>query len=183
MRADCVLHSRECLECRVVCKCCSNVLRSLRAYGVIPKAARTRVCEKSDTAHVRSSRCTIPYIQPSTRSYTLMHTCMPTYLIQTRVHALHVYLPTFIPAHNAIVYTMHERATYHALMQAGYVLHSLEGLEYRIVGKYCSNVLRSLCAYGVVPKAVRTCVCEKSDTAHVRSSRCTIPYIQPRARS
>jgi hypothetical protein len=35
------------------------------------------VCEKSDTAHERSSRCAIPYIQPRARSYTPMHTCMP----------------------------------------------------------------------------------------------------------
>jgi hypothetical protein len=61
--------------------CCSNVLRSLRAYGVSGKAARTYVCEKNDTAHVHSSRCAIPYIH--------MHTCMPTYQIQTRVHDLH----------------------------------------------------------------------------------------------
>jgi hypothetical protein len=41
------------------------------------------MCEKSDTAHVRSSRCAIPHIQPRARSYTPMHTCMPctyTYL-------------------------------------------------------------------------------------------------------
>jgi hypothetical protein len=44
-------------------------------------------------------------------------------------------------------------------MRAGYVLHSLECLE---CGKCCSNVLRSLRAYGVVPKAVRTCMCEKT---------------------
>jgi hypothetical protein len=45
------------------------------------------VCVMNDTAHVRSSRCAIPYIQPSARSYTPMgtcrqhtqydHTCMP----------------------------------------------------------------------------------------------------------
>jgi hypothetical protein len=91
MRADYVLHSPECLERRVVGKCCSNVLRSPRAYGVDLKAVRTCVCEKDNTAHVRSSRCAIPYIQPRARSYTCMHTCMPTYQIQTRVHALHVY--------------------------------------------------------------------------------------------
>jgi hypothetical protein len=41
-------------------------------------------------------------------------------------------------------------------MRAGCVLHSLEFFECRVVGKCCSNVLPSLCAYGVVPKAVRT---------------------------
>jgi hypothetical protein len=49
-------------------------------------------------------------------------------------------------------------AHYYALMRAGYALHSRECLECGVVGKCCSNVLRSLCAYGVVPKAVRTCV-------------------------
>jgi hypothetical protein len=58
---------------------------------------------------------------------------------------------------------------FYALMRAGYVLHSLQCLECRAVRKCCRNVLRSLRAYGFVPKAVRTCVCEKNDTAHVRS--------------
>jgi hypothetical protein len=40
--------------------------------------------------------------------------------------------------------------------------------------KCCSNVLQPLIAYGVPVKAVRTCVCEENDTAHVRSA---IPYI------
>jgi hypothetical protein len=40
-------------------KCCSNVLRSLIAYGVVPNTLGTHVCEKNDTAHV--SR--IPYTQ------------------------------------------------------------------------------------------------------------------------
>jgi hypothetical protein len=54
------------------------------------------VCvRKTDTTHVRRSRCAIPYTQPRARSYTPMHTCMPIYQIQTRVHALHVYLPSF----------------------------------------------------------------------------------------
>jgi hypothetical protein len=104
MRAGYVLYSLDCLERRVVGKCCSNVLRSLIAYGVILKAVCTCVCEKNDKAHVRSSRSAIPYIQPRARSYTPMHTCMPTYLIRTRLHA------TFTPIHNAIVYTMHKRA-------------------------------------------------------------------------
>jgi hypothetical protein len=56
-------------------------------------------------------------------------------------------------------------------MRAGYVTHSLECLERRAVGKCCSNVLRSLRAYGVFVKAVRTCVSEKNDTAHLRSSQ------------
>jgi hypothetical protein len=35
MRAGYVLHSPECLERGVVSKCCSNVLRFLRAYEVV----------------------------------------------------------------------------------------------------------------------------------------------------
>jgi hypothetical protein len=118
--------------------------------------------------------------QASTRSYIPMHTCMPTYQIQKRVHALHVYLPSFIPVHNAIGHTIHKLAS---LMRAGYVLRSPECLECGVVGQCCSNVLRSLIAYGGVPKPVRTCVCAKADTAHVRCSRCAIPFIQPRAMS
>jgi hypothetical protein len=60
--------------------------------------------------HVAHDARSSTYIQPRATSYTLMHTCMPTYLIQIRVDTLHVYLPTFIPVHNAIVYTMHTRA-------------------------------------------------------------------------
>jgi hypothetical protein len=41
MRAGYVLHSRECLERRVVAKCCSNVLRSLRDYEIPLKPVRT----------------------------------------------------------------------------------------------------------------------------------------------
>jgi hypothetical protein len=107
MRAGYVLHSLECLQRRVMGKCCSNVLHSLRAYGVTCKAVRTCVCENSDTAYMRSSRCTIPYTQPRARSYTPMHTCMPTYQIQTRMHTLHVYLPIFITAHNSAMYCTH----------------------------------------------------------------------------
>jgi hypothetical protein len=152
-----VLHSLECLECRVVGKCCSNVLRSLIAYGVHLKAVHTCVCEKNDTAHVLRSRCTIPYIQPRARSYTPMRTCMPTYQIQTRVHNLHVFLPTFTRVHNTIVHiSCTKMPHYYALMRAGYVLHSLECLERGVVGKCCSNVLRSLRAYGVALKAVHT---------------------------
>jgi hypothetical protein len=43
-------------------------------------------------------------------------------------------------------------------MRAGYVLRSLECLERGVVSKYCSNGLRSLRAYRVVGKGVRTCV-------------------------
>jgi hypothetical protein len=72
MRAGYVLHSLECLECRVVGKCCSNVLRSLDAYAIRTKPVRTRAREKTDAAHARSSRYVIPFTQPSGRSYTPM---------------------------------------------------------------------------------------------------------------
>jgi hypothetical protein len=56
-------------------KCCSNVLRSLRAYGFCPKPVRACVCEKNDTAHVRSSPCAISYTQTECE---VMHTSMQT---------------------------------------------------------------------------------------------------------
>jgi hypothetical protein len=124
MRAGYALHSRECLECRVLGKCCSNVLRSLNAYAVYPKAVRTCVCEKCDTAHVRGSRCAIPYIQPSTRSYTPTHTSTPTYLIQTHVHAFHAYLPSFSAQRNSIYHARTCPTTTHSCEQAMYCTHS-----------------------------------------------------------
>jgi hypothetical protein len=110
MRAGNVLHSLECLQCGVVGKCRSKVLRSLRAYEIEPKAVRTCICEKSDKAHVRSSRCAIPYTQPSARSYTRMRTFMHTGIPNTNTRACVARIPTFIPVHNAIVYIMHKRA-------------------------------------------------------------------------
>jgi hypothetical protein len=43
MRVGYVQHSLECLECGVVGKRCSKVLRSLRTHGVLLKAVRTCV--------------------------------------------------------------------------------------------------------------------------------------------
>jgi hypothetical protein len=106
-------------------------LSSLIADGVSLRLYVLRCEEKA--AHVRSLRCAIPYTQPSaTHAHACRHTnykyaCMPC---------------TFIP----VVYTMPH--TY-ALMRVGYVLHSLECLERRVVGK-----CRSLRAYGVGHKAV-----------------------------
>jgi hypothetical protein len=171
MRADYVPHSHECLERGVMCKCCSNVLRSLHAYGVVLKAVRTYVCvrraiQRTCVAHdVRSHT----YNRERGQIHPCIRTCMPTHQIQTSVHALHVYLPSFqcttqkhIPCTNM--------PHYYALMRTGYVLHSLECLERVVMGKCCSNVLRSLRTDGVPLKSVRTYVCEKSDTAHdVRS--------------
>jgi hypothetical protein len=74
----------------------------------------------------------------------------------TNTRACLARIPTFIPVYNTIVYTIHMHAL---LIRAGYVLHSPECLECGVVGKCCSNVLRSLRAYGVARKAVRTCVC------------------------
>jgi hypothetical protein len=85
-------------------------------------------------AHTCSSRCAIPYTQPR----TCISACQ-----QTRVHAL------FIPVHNAIVHSTYKRAHSYALIRAGYALHSLKCLECGVADKHCSNVLRSLRAYGV----------------------------------
>jgi hypothetical protein len=54
--------------------------------------------------------------------------------------------------HNSIYYH------YCALIRAGYVLHSLECLKCGVVGKCCSNVLRSPHAYAVSLKAVHVVV-------------------------
>jgi hypothetical protein len=72
---------------------------------------------------VRSLRCAIPYIQPSARSYTPMHTYMPTYQMQTRVHALHVYLPSFSAQRNSIYHAQACPTTTHSYEQAMYCTH------------------------------------------------------------
>jgi hypothetical protein len=120
----------------------------------------------------------------------------PTHTTERKVICIHAYvhadipntstraclarIPTFIPVHNAIVYTMPH---YYALMRVGYVLHSLECLKRGVVGKCCSNVLRSLRAYGVVHEAVRKCVCERAIQHTCEAHDVRTPYIQPRARS
>jgi hypothetical protein len=71
--------------------------------------------------------------------------------MQTRVHATYVHSSA---QRNSIYH-----AQTYALMRAGHLLHSHEYLECRVVGQCYSNVLRPLRAYGVVDKAVRTCVC------------------------
>jgi hypothetical protein len=48
MRGGYVPHSRECIECGVAGKCCSNVLHSFRAYGVSPNAD-AHVCMRRAT--------------------------------------------------------------------------------------------------------------------------------------
>jgi hypothetical protein len=104
------------------------------------------------------------YVAHDARSQTHdPRTCIPA-CQQTRVHALH----------NVIIHTIHKCAHFYVLMRAGYVLHSLECLERGVVGKCCSNVLRSLRAYGVGPKAV--CTCKTNDTAHVHTSRYIYTY-------
>jgi hypothetical protein len=55
----------------------------------------THVCKK----HVSSLRCAIPYTHNHGRGYT--HLCIRVRLVRT---------PTFIPVHNAIVYTIYKRA-------------------------------------------------------------------------
>jgi hypothetical protein len=93
MRAGYVLHSLECLECKVVGKFCSNVLRSLRAYVVRPKAGLT--CVRRPIQCMCVDHDAQSHTHTSARSCTPMHTCMSTYPIQTCVHAWHVYLPSF----------------------------------------------------------------------------------------
>jgi hypothetical protein len=122
----------------------------------VQKRLHAHVCvRRTIQHHVRSSRCATSHIQPRARSYTPVHTCMSTYKIQAHVHVLHVYLPSFQSTkHISCINVPH----YYALMRAGYVLHSLECLKRGVVGKCCSNVLRSLRVYGVAEKAARTCV-------------------------
>jgi hypothetical protein len=86
---------------------------------------------------IHTTECEVTY------THAYVHADIPN----TNTRACLARIPTFIPVHNAIVYTMHERAHYYALMRAGYVLHSLECLECGVVGKCSSNVLRSLHAY------------------------------------
>jgi hypothetical protein len=61
------------------------------------------VCEKTDTTHVRSSRCAIAYIQPSARSCirAYMHADIP----HTNTRACLSRIPIFILVDNAIVHT------------------------------------------------------------------------------
>jgi hypothetical protein len=123
---------------------------------------------------VRSTRCAIPYIQPSARSYTPMHTCMPTYQIRTRVHALHVSLPS-------LQYTTQTRpATTHLCEQIIYCTH----LSVFSVELWASAA--AICCAPSAPMEILTRlyahVCERNNIAHVRSSRCAIPYIEPSAR-
>jgi hypothetical protein len=126
MRAGYVLHLLECLECGVVSKCCSNVLRSLRAYGVVHKAVRTCICEKSDRVHVHSSRCAIPYIQPSARSYTPMHTsiraCRHTKYKHACMPCTYTYLHSSAQR-NSIHHAQACPTTTHSCEQAMYCTH------------------------------------------------------------
>jgi hypothetical protein len=87
----------------------------------------------------------------------------------TNTRACLARIPTLIRGHNAIAHSTHK--CIHSCEQS-YVLYSLECLECGVVGKYCSNVLRSLHAYRFSTKPACACGREKNDTAHVRSSRC-----------
>jgi hypothetical protein len=242
MRAGYVLYSLECLECGVVGKCCSNVPRSLRAYGVGLKAVcalyerrtRQRTCVDHDArfhTHNRVRRacrhtkykhvsipCTYTYLHFSAQRNSKCHAQMrptTTHSCEQAMYCTHwnvwsvelwasaaamccapsapMELERRLYAHMCVRRTRqrtcvdhdaqshtHNRVREHAYvhtdipntnthtclaskpsvqrMQAGNVLCSLECLERRDVGKCCSKVLRSLIAYGVVDKAVRTCV-------------------------
>jgi hypothetical protein len=109
MLAGYVLRSLEGLERGVVGKCCSNVLRSLRAYGVGPKTVRTCVCEKNDTAHVCRSRMRNP-MRTTESEVIYTHAYVHTDIPNTNKLECLARTPTFTPVHNAIAYTMHKRA-------------------------------------------------------------------------
>jgi hypothetical protein len=124
MRAGYLLHSLECLECGVVGKCCSNVLRSLCAHGVAGKAVRHECVRKTIQSTCVAHDARSHYTQPRVRLCTSMHTCMPTYQIQTRVHALHVYLPSFqCTTHKYMLYTNATHYYAHSREQAMYCTH------------------------------------------------------------
>jgi hypothetical protein len=71
--------------------------------------------------HVRSSQCVIANTQPTAESCTPIHTCMPTYQIQT--HDLHVSLPSFHPQHNSTYHAQTCRTTTYSYEQAMYCTH------------------------------------------------------------
>jgi hypothetical protein len=65
---------------------------------------------------IHTTTCDIIYI------HVYVHADIPN----TNTRACLARIPTFISVRNATVYTMHKRAHIYALMQAGYVLYSLE---------------------------------------------------------
>jgi hypothetical protein len=71
---------------------------------------------------MRRSGCVIPYTQPSARSCTPMHTCMLTYQIQTRMHALHISLPSSAQR-NRVYHTTTCPTTTHSCEQAMHYTH------------------------------------------------------------
>jgi hypothetical protein len=117
------------------------------------------VCMRSTIQHTCVAHDAQSYTYNRERDNTHACICAPN----TNTRACLARKPTYL--HSSAQRILHINAHYYALMRAHYVLHSLECLECGVVYKCCSNVLRSLRAYGVVLKAVRTCVCEKSDTA------------------
>jgi hypothetical protein len=94
MRAGYVLHSLECLKCRVVAKCCSNVLRSIRAYGVGPKAVRTYVCEKGTIQRTCVAHDARSYSHNRERGH--IHPCIRAYRYTKYKHACMPYTYTYL---------------------------------------------------------------------------------------
>jgi hypothetical protein len=73
------------------------------------------MCEKKDTAHVCSARCAINECD----AHAYVHADIPN--SNTRVCLARI--PTFIPVHNVIVYTMHKLAPQLHTYATGYALH------------------------------------------------------------
>jgi hypothetical protein len=114
------MYSLECLERGVVGKCCSNVLRSLRADGVVPNAVRTCVCERNNTAHVRSSRCAIPYT--TQRKVIYIHAYVDT--LNTNTHACLAYTYLHSTAQcNSTYHAQTHPTSMHSCEQAMYCTH------------------------------------------------------------
>jgi hypothetical protein len=115
---------------------------------------------------VRRSRCTIPYIQPSARSYTPMHTC---------IQYEHACMPcTYTYLHSSAqlssIYHAHTcPTTRHSCEQAMYCTH---------LSVWSVELSASAAAICCAPSATMGLssrlyahVREKNDTAHVHSSR------------
>jgi hypothetical protein len=120
------MYSLECLECGVVGKCCSNVLHSLRAYGVPSKAVRTCVYEKNDIAHVRSSRCAIPYT-PSEYEVIYTHAYVHADIPNTNTRACLARIPTYLYSsaqRNRTYHAQTSPTTTHSCEQAMYCTYS-----------------------------------------------------------
>jgi IS5 family transposase len=98
-------------------KCCSNVLRSLRAYVVPRKAVRTHVCVKRTIQRTCVARDVRSHTYNRERGH--IHPCIRACRHTKYKHAC---MPcTYTYFHSSA----QPNSIYHALIRAGYVLHSL----------------------------------------------------------